>query len=53
MIDLSLDPNRHIKRRGYSGFLSMIWMLWRMNRNAKKLDIKTKAEIILPVRWFR
>ena len=38
---------------GYRGFLSLIWMLCRMNRNAKQLDIHTKAEIILPVRWLR
>lgn len=40
-------------RLGYRGFLSAVVMLWRMNRNARQLDIKTKAEFILPVRWFR
>jgi hypothetical protein len=38
-----------LKRLGYSGFLSAVWMLWKMNRNAKQLRITTKAEIILPV----
>lgn len=43
----------YIKRVGYRGFLSLVWMLWRMNRSAKLFGIKTKAEITLPVRWLK
>jgi len=42
-----------IVRLGYSGFLSAVWMLWRMNRNAKQLRIISKCELILPLRWFK
>lgn len=42
-----------IIRLGYSGFFSAVVMLWRMNRNAKATGIKTKAEFILPLRWFK
>ena len=42
-----------IERVGYRGFLSAVWMLWKMNRNAKEMRLNTKAEIILPLRWFR
>lgn len=45
--------NPNIKRVGYYGFLSMIWTLWRMNRQAKTLNIKCKAEITFPIRWLR
>lgn len=41
-----------IQRMGYSGFLSAVIMLWRMNRNAKQLGLVTKAEFTLPVRWL-
>ena len=51
--DFTPQPGRFIKRLGYSGFLSLIWMLWCMNRNCKRLDIHTKAEIVFPVRWLR
>ena len=40
-------------RLGYSGFISAVIMLWRMHRNARQLDIKAKAEIIVPLRWFK
>ena len=42
-----------IKRVGYHGFLSMILMLWKMNRQAKLLGSKHKVEITFPFRWFR
>lgn len=42
-----------IKPLGYSGFLSAVWMLWRMNRNAKQTAVVMKAEIIVPLRWFK
>lgn len=45
--------NPGIRRFGYSGFLSAVWMLWKMNRNANRMRIHTKAEILLPIRWFR
>lgn len=40
-------------RSGYRGFLSAVLMLWRMNRNARKLNIKTKAEFIIGFPWFK
>ena len=48
-----VDADHFIVRLGYRGFLSAIWMLWKMNRNARALQINTKAEIILPLRWLR
>lgn len=42
-----------IKRLGYYGFLSAVWMLWKMNRNARQLDIKSKCEITLPMPWLK
>lgn len=47
------DPSRYLKRVGYHGFVSMIWTLWKMNRQAKKLGIQCKAEILFPIRWLR
>lgn len=46
-------PDRSIVRLGYSGFLSAVWMMWKMNRASRAFDIKTKAEIIFPLRWLR
>ena len=42
-----------IKRVGYHGFLSMIWMLWKTNRQSRILGTKCKMEVIFPVRWFK
>ena len=42
-----------VKRLGYRGFLSAVWILWKMNRNAKKLRITTECRIRLPIRWLR
>lgn len=47
------NPGLFIKRVGYSGFISLIWMLYQQNRNAKRLGITAKYEIILPVRWMK
>lgn len=38
---------------GYRGFLSLIWMLFQQNRKARRLNLRTKSEIELPVRWTR
>lgn len=38
---------------GYRGFLSLVWMLWQQNRKARGLQLRTKFEIELPVRWTR
>lgn len=46
-------PTDYAKRIGCYGFLSAIVMLWRLNRNAKELGIKSKIELTLPLRWFR
>lgn len=43
----------YIVRLGYRGFLSAVWMLWKMNSNAKQLGIKSRCEIMLPIRWLR
>ena len=48
-----LNAERYIVRLGYRGFLSAVWMLWKMNRNGKQLGIVTKAEFILPVPWLK
>ena len=53
MINLYPDTSGYIKRIGYRGFFSMIWTLWKMNRGAKKANIKCKAEITFPLRWIR
>lgn len=42
-----------IIRLGYRGFLSAVVMLWRMNRNCRKLGIKTRAEFIVGFPWFK
>lgn len=53
MTDPYVNTGLFIKRLGYRGFLSAVWMLWKMNRNAKALRINTKCEIVLPIRWLR
>lgn len=52
MEEWHLAPDRFIRRVGFSGFFSLVWAMFRMNRNAKKLGLQTKMEIKLPVRWF-
>ena len=53
MIDREWLPlNRNIERVGYSGFISAVWMLWRMNRAARQVDCKVKFEVIVPMRWL-
>lgn len=49
------QPAQHvlIERWGYKGFLSMIWMLWKMNRQAKLLKVNTEVVVAIPVRWLR
>lgn len=42
-----------IQRIGYSGFLSAVWMLWKMNKSARTNQIHMKAEIIVPLKWLR
>ena len=42
-----------IVRLSYRGFLSAVWMVWKMNRNSRQLGITSKAEIILPLRWLK
>jgi hypothetical protein len=46
-------PDRFIKRLSYRGFLSAVWMLWKMNRAAKSNGIRTRCQIDLPIRWLR
>ena len=41
-----------VKRLGYSGFLSAVWMLWRINRNAKQNRVMSIVEIRVPIRWL-
>jgi len=38
---------------GYHGFLSLIWMLFQQNRKARRLNLQTKIDIQLPMRWTR
>lgn len=37
------------KRVGYKGFLSLVVMLWKLNRAARKYGIKAKYEIVFPI----
>lgn len=48
-----VNPETYIVRLGYRGFLSAIWMMWKMNRNARALAMTTKAEIIFPLPWLK
>lgn len=41
-----------LKPLEYRGFISAVWLLWKMNRNAKQLRIKTRAVFTLPVPWL-
>ncbi len=51
---MNFYPNTaFIKRIGYRGFLSAVWMLWKLNRNARQLRIETIYEIRLPVPWLK
>lgn len=38
-----------LKRYGYTGFLSLVWSLFVINRNARKTRQRTVIEITLPV----
>lgn len=40
-------------RHGYRGFLSLVWMLWKMNHKLRQLDMTSKVEITLPMPWLR
>lgn len=42
-----------IKLMGYRGFISAVWMLWRMNRASRAAGVTTEARIRLPIRWLR
>lgn len=42
-----------IKRLGYYGFLSAVFMLFRMNRNARKTGVTMKCEIIVGLPWLK
>lgn len=39
---------------GYSGFLSLVWLLFKANRSHKRLGVKTALTITLPIeRWLK
>ena len=48
-----VEPKDRVKRIGYKGFLSIIWVLWKMNKQCRKKNFKAKYEFILPVKWFK
>ena len=39
-----------MKRLGYKSFIGLIWALWKINRNNKRLNVETRVEIVLPVK---
>lgn len=40
-------------RVGYRGFLSAVWMLFKMNRNARQLGIRSRCEFITGMPWLK
>jgi len=42
-----------VSRIGYHGFMSLIWVLFKFNRAARKSGIESNIEITLPLRWWR
>ena len=36
------------ERVGYSGFLSLVWLLWKAHREAKRLRMQVRLDITLP-----
>lgn len=47
------NPNDAIVRLNYRGFLSAVWMLWKMNRSSRSVGVKTEARIVLPLPWLK
>jgi hypothetical protein len=43
---------REEQRQGYSNFLSLIWLLAKINYRNKKLIVKTDMIITLPTKWL-
>ena len=39
------------ERIGYSNFLSLVWMLFKANREAKRLGMQVRLDITLPTSW--
>ena len=40
-------------RVGFHGFMSFIWVLFKLNRAAKSNGVSSSIEITLPLRWWR
>lgn len=40
------------KRQGYSSFWGLILMLFKLNRNIKKLGVRANYTITLPIKWI-
>ena len=53
-IDMKNKPmtKREEQRQGYSNFLSLIWLLAKINYRNKKLIVKTDMIITLPTKWL-
>lgn len=45
--------NDGVRRIGYRGFLSMVWVLFQQNRALKRHGVKARFVLELPLRWFR
>jgi hypothetical protein len=48
---LATEPS--IKRVGYSGFLSAVLALWRMNRGAHRSGTRARFVVEVPLKWLK
>lgn len=49
----NISSTAGIVRVGYRGFLSAVVALWKMNRGAKRENLRARFVVEVPLRWLR